>query len=482
MTKSRISLPVIPYSVPLFQDLQEFYALLLSYQEIFSKAKNSHIVSFSYSIPPVDPLIIIKALAFAHRLHFFWENPDSKLSIAGVGHTRSIKITSVTRFVRRQEFIQNCLDRTVKLGDTNNPVSGPHFCCNFTFFSDSFPNRSPFPAGTIFLPRLEVIRKNNFCLLIVNLLINKARGNLKTLNKQIENFVFKIDWKNYNLLRQRTKIKPHFDLTTQADKSQQFKSSVAAALKSIEQEKFTKIVIARTLDIVSPQPFDLVGSLDNLRSYNRDCYTFSVSNGNGTNFIGASPERLITIADHQLVTDTLAGSAPRGKTIAEDRKIAKVLLNSEKELREHEAVRDYIIQCLLKLGLKPRRSPLQLLKLSNIQHLWTPISAEMPTNIDPLDIVAQLHPTPAVAGVPTAIALQAIKHYETFDRSLYAAPLGWIDYFGNSEFIVGIRSASISGDRARLYAGNGIVAGSHPDKELAEVQLKLQCLLKALVT
>ncbi|MGF1486264.1 MAG: isochorismate synthase MenF [Prochloraceae cyanobacterium] len=482
MTKSRVSLPVIPYSVSLFQDLLELDDLLLNCQKEFTTAKKSQIVSFSYPIPAIDPLIIIKTLAKADRLHFFWEKPDNLLSIAAVGHTRSIKLTAADRFVRGQEFIQNCLDRTVKFGDSDLPISGPLFCCNFTFFSDYHSDRSSFPPGTIFLPRLQVIRKNDFCLLIVNLLTNEDRENLKNLNKKIRDKIYKIDWKNYKILRQTTKIKHNEDRSNFSDEAQQFKSRVSKALEAIEREKFTKIVIARTLDIVSPQTFNLVGSLDNLRSYNPDCYTFSVSNGKGTNFIGASPERLISIADRQLITDTLAGSAPRGKTIAEDRNIADRLLNSEKELREHEAVRDYIIQSLLKLGLEPARSTLQLLKLSNIQHLWTPISAKIPTNIDPLDIVAQLHPTPAVAGVPTAIALQAIKNYETFDRSLYAAPIGWIDYSGNSEFIVGIRSASISGDTARLYAGNGIVAGSHPDKELAEVQLKLQSLLKALVS
>ena len=99
----------------------------------------------------------------------------------------------------------------------------------------------------------------------------------------------------------------------------------------------------------------------------------------------------------------------------------------------------------------------------------------------PLEIVAKLHPTPAVAGVARDIAMKEIRRYESFERGLYAAPLGWVDYQGNSEFIVGIRSALIDGSSARLYAGAGIVEGSDPDKELAEIQLKLQALLKALV-
>ncbi len=196
--------------------------------------------------------------------------------------------------------------------------------------------------------------------------------------------------------------------------------------------------------------------------------------------MGASPERLLSIHNQKLVTDVLAGSAPRGKITSEDISFANRLLRSEKERREHQAVSDFITQQLYQLGLQPLQSPLQLLQLSNIQHLWMQIQASVPSDLHPLDIVAQLHPTPAVAGVPTEIACEQIRRYETFNRTLYAAPVGWVDYQGNGEFIVGIRSAMISGNRARLYAGAGIVAGSDPNKELAEVELKLRSLLSDL--
>ena len=218
-----------------------------------------------------------------------------------------------------------------------------------------------------------------------------------------------------------------------------------------------------------------------MRSRHPDCYIFSTSNGAGKNFIGASPERLVSIQNQQLVTDALAGSAPRGQNTTEDVKLANLLLKSRKEKREHQAVSEFLLQRLQEMGLKPYQLPLQLLQFSNIQHLWTPIYAHLPADIHPLEIVAQLHPTPAVAGVPSAIACDKIRQYEQFDRSLYAAPLGWIDNRGNCEFIVGIRSALIEGNRARLYAGAGIVSGSNPDKEFVEIQLKLQSLLKALV-
>ena len=202
--------------------------------------------------------------------------------------------------------------------------------------------------------------------------------------------------------------------------------------------------------------------------------------------MGASPERLLSITDtaggKKLTTDALAGSAARGLTVKADQSIAQQLLNNPKEIYEHQVVVDFIVEQLIQLGLTPEfsASP-QLLRLANIQHLHTPIQALLPRDLKPLNVVKILHPTPAVAGLPRSIASKLLQATESFDRELYASPIGWIDANGNSEFIVGIRSALIDGRQARLFAGAGIVAQSAPDRELAEVRLKLQALLGALV-
>ncbi len=114
-------------------------------------------------------------------------------------------------------------------------------------------------------------------------------------------------------------------------------------------------------------------------------------------------------------------------------------------------VLEFILERLRFLGLVPCAKPLRLMQLSKIQHLWTPIQADLPPDLHILQILEQLHPTPAVAGVPRDMALKNIRQYEPEERCLYAAPLGWVDRGGNGEFIVGIRSALIEGDRARLY-------------------------------
>jgi menaquinone-specific isochorismate synthase len=438
------------------------------------------IISFSLKIAPVDPLSILAAIARSDRTHFYWENPAKQEAILGYGIAKSLVLESGDRFIKAQKFIQECLDRTARIGDLNISGSGPYLFCSFSFFENLQSNSSPFAPATVILPSYQIVRKKQDCTLVINLEIDSDLE-LQDLLKKIQKKLKVLSWlcdrsTDFNSIQERQNKK-----RTNFQTLYKFKESVASALKSINADRFQKIVLANALDVVSNSAFDIVKSLNNLRQNHPDCYTFSYCNGKGQNFIGASPERLMSVRDGQLITDALAGSAPRGKNQSEDNNIAKKLLNSKKEKREHQAVTEFILQRLIQLGLKPQRSPQKLLKLSNIQHLWTPIYAQLPARIHPLEIVAQLHPTPAVAGTPTEIACEQIRQYETFDRALYAAPMGWIDYRGDGEFIVGIRSALIEGNQARLYAGAGIVAGSDPDKEMAEIQLKFQALLKALV-
>ena len=483
MTQSKISMPVIFQANDLIQNNREVHLKFDKQEQTqFLVTDKTKIISFSQKIPLVDPLAFLQQFAQPNSLHFYWENPGKQEAIAACGVTKKLTTESSDRFTIAQDFIQACLKQTIRKGDTNLNGSGPHLFCSFTFFPECNKSYSPFPAATIFLPRFQVVKKNKSCVFIVNLPVN-TNEKVQNIVEEIQLKINTVDWSNQEKINIDTSLKNNFQnsSTSSRENSDYFKSVVTSALNSIAVDKFSKIVIAHTTDVNSPVPFHLIESLHNLRQRHPDCYIFSTSNGQGQNFIGASPERLISIQNKQLVTDALAGSAPRGKTTAEDVQLANLLLKSRKEKREHQAVSDFLLKRLRQLNLKPQQLPLQLLQLSNIQHLWTPIYAHLPNDIDPLEIVAHLHPTPAVAGVPTEIACERIRCYEKFDRSLYAAPLGWVNHQGNCEFIVGIRSALIDGDRARLYAGAGIVSGSNPDKEFAEIQLKLQSLLKALV-
>lgn len=486
---------VTPYRPDCFQNHKELYQLLKAGKQLSIEKKCPQIISISQATSLLDPLAVLQELAKPTQLQFYLEKPNKHQAIAAIDATEFIKIEGNNRFIQAQQFIKNCLNNCLIQGDLELPFSGMHFFCSFTFFDETLANNSPFPAATIFLPRWQVSRSKNSSVLVFNLKI-EAHSNLEVILENLVSQLKLINYQEHPLINNSENLRNRVIKVSKNTK--QFQDSVTSAINSIQANQFRKIVLASTIDFVSPSPFNVINSLDNLRKCYPGCNIFSTSNGKGKNFIGASPERLISIRNSSLETDALAGSAPRGQTTTEDAKLAYQLMSSEKERCEHQFVLNFITECLSDLGLTPQMLPMpQLLKLPNIQHLWTPIYTPLPSNLNPLEIVAKLHPTPAVAGVPTKVAQKQIRNYETFDRSLYAAPLGWIDYRGNSEFIVGIRSALIDTEatckhqrrndklpydnyHARLYAGAGIVAGSDPNKELAEIQLKLQALSKAL--
>lgn len=466
--------------LPFLQDRKQIYQFLDFCHKRSTAENQIKIASIALKLDAVDPLVVLHQLSQPKQLHFYFESRDHKRSIAAIGTAVSLAAKGKQRFFQAKAFIQKTLDQLLASHPFELPWLTPRFFCSFTFFENQFEPDSPFPPATLFLPRWQIIRWQEHHTAIVNLQIDSG-SNLKQLTEQIWQEFQSLQQAQYDLFQLPQGISKLMNQWEVVD-TNSFKPAVVAALKSIQKNRFHKLVAAHAIDVISQFAFQWGRSLHNLRQLHPDCTVFSIGNGAGQSFIGASPERLLSIQNHRLLTDALAGSAPRGRSVSEDTSFAQRLHSSDKERHEHQVVVDFITQRLVHLGLTPQFTATPgLLKLSNIQHLHTPIQSLLPGTLHPLDIVAELHPTPAVAGLPRDIACEQIRQHEGFERSLYAAPLGWIDPQGNAEFIVGIRSAMIDGYRARLYAGAGIVAGSNPDRELAEVRLKLQALLRALV-
>ncbi|MBD0303900.1 MAG: chorismate-binding protein, partial [Tolypothrix sp. T3-bin4] len=391
---------VTSFCANLFQDHKQLYQIL-SVGKQQSIAKDCpQIVSISQEMQRLEPLAVLQAIAKPNQLQFYWENRKKQEAIAAIDAAVSLQVEGRDRFSKAQQFIQHCLKNTISNGILNLPFSGSHFFCSFTFFENNLTVDTPFPSATVFLPRWQVSLQNDTCVLVANVEIN-SKVNLNLLVESLCTEFKTINWSEHRLTHlDETKLAQL--IKQNSNNTEWFKQAVSFALKSIQTNQFSKIVLANAIDVLSPQPFNLINSLKNLRKRHPDCYIFSTSNGKGQNFMGASPERLISVHNKQLVTDALAGSAPRGKTRGEDAVFAHQLLISAKERREHQFVLDFITKRLAQLGLAPQLLPTpQLLQLSNIQHLWTPIQALVPVDVHPLDIVAKLHPTPAVAGVPT---------------------------------------------------------------------------------
>jgi len=234
-----------------------------------------------------------------------------------------------------------------------------------------------------------------------------------------------------------------------------------------------KVVAARALRHEAPPgaSFWVGATFDALRRAHPEATVFAVVH-EGQAMVGATPERLASLRGRALSTHALAGTAPRGVDAHQDRALGEALLGSAKDRHEHQIVVDAIAAALSEVGQDVRCGPISVRRLSGLQHLETPLTAQMgPEGF--LGAVGHLHPTPAVGGAPRAAALAWLRQTEPLDRGWYGGPIGWLED-DRAECVVAIRSALLHRRQAWTFAGAGIVAESDPVAEWAETTLKLQ--------
>jgi len=240
--------------------------------------------------------------------------------------------------------------------------------------------------------------------------------------------------------------------------------------------RLRKVVLARDLFATAEHPIDVRVLLRRLAARYPGCYTFACDG-----LVGATPELLISRDSWEVSSLVLAGTVPRGATPAQDSDLARLLLGSAKENEEHEyaaaSLRDTLSPLCAAMYVTPRP---ELIRLPNVQHLGTRVRGTLAAVKSALTLVAAVHPTAAVGGTPTGAAVEAIRELESMDRERYAGPVGWIDADGNGEWGIALRCAQLTGRRARLFAGCGIVAGSDPAAELAETESKFRPMRMAL--
>jgi menaquinone-specific isochorismate synthase len=249
---------------------------------------------------------------------------------------------------------------------------------------------------------------------------------------------------------------------------------IVAALREIHAGRLGKVVLARELVVEADRPFVRPAVLHRLARA-AGCFLYAQDN-----FVGASPELLVRRVGPVAVSVPLAGTMARAATPEEEAERVRVLEESAKDAAEHQFVVDAIVEGLGRVG-EVTSSPREVLKFNTVAHLATRIEARLSGEPpSALDLVALLHPTPAVGGTPTAAAMALQSRLEGFDRGRYAGPVGWVDAAGDGEWAVALRGAELDGARARLRAGVGVVAGSDPDAEWAEAEAKFGAMLDAL--
>jgi len=256
-----------------------------------------------------------------------------------------------------------------------------------------------------------------------------------------------------------------------------FRELVARAVARIRSGELRKVVLARDLVGHLPEGGDLRRVLVDLALGYPDTWTFAIDG-----HLGSSPETLVRVARGKTTARVLAGSIARGADADADHAAALRLATSTKDLDEHRYAVQSVLDALAphaRSGLAASEIPFAL-KLPNLWHLATNIEGTLSDGSSALDLAAALHPTAAVAGTPTAKALEVIRELEPLDRGRYGGPVGWVDADGDGKWAVSLRSAEVTPDGdIRAYAGGGILAASDPDVELAETKLKFRPIVEA---
>lgn len=269
--------------------------------------------------------------------------------------------------------------------------------------------------------------------------------------------------------------------------------AVEEALALIDAGALRKVVLARTLLAEGREPFDAGTLVSRLRPGAPDRYVFAMPLEEGPPpgaaapdtriLMGASPELLVSRFGRTVHSNPLAGSIPRGASGEEDEEAAaRRLMASRKDREEHALVVESVVAALepfcdvLDVPREPR-----VVATPSVLHLSTPLRGVLREPAPSASkLAAAMHPTPAVCGTPAPLARKAIRDLEPVERGYYSGLVGWEDADGNGEWAISLRCAELQGNRLRLYAGAGIVAGSEPVSEVAETQAKFQTLLGAL--
>ncbi|CAH0286568.1 Salicylate biosynthesis isochorismate synthase [Peribacillus simplex] len=408
---------------------------------------------------------------------FFWEDPAKEITITGLGNVKKLKAASNAERYREVEKSWIKLQNTaVKTGVTDLEATGPLLFGGFSFDyeNDSTLLWNQFGDNLFYIPAfmLSIVGKQAY--LTTNLLCSPDDSEklfIDMINER-EAFLFESLDSNglgANSLVMQREVEP-----------EEWKRTVAEAVQEIKTTDLDKIVLARELRLVFERSIDSGKVLEQLIAEQPLSYIFSLEAG-GDCFVGATPERLIKKQGNEVFSTCLAGSMGRGKDEQEDVRLGEELLHDQKNLQEHQYVVSMIsnaFDSVCEKVMVPAEP--KLMKNRHIQHLYTPVRGLSKEGVTIFEFVENLHPTPAMGGLPKDKAVVRIREMEGLERGFYAGPLGWVDTYGNGEFAVGIRSALIQNNEASLFAGCGVVEDSTPESEFRETGIKFNPMLSAL--
>ena len=456
----------------------------------------SVLVSSTDRLPAGEPIDLFERGRRTGDVCFYWERRDQEIALAGIGAAHALTLEGEDRFERADFAWRELLDGAIlDDGSMGLPACGPALVGGFSFdpLKPQTSLWSDFPAGFLVLPRylLTVVGDDRW--LTVNRVLNpesdpdaetkQAREDLlqvdAALQKSDQCFSDRDDF--CALSGRRVPAEGATSLPEDLRPARSWKALVGEATEVIRQGQVEKIVLARAVRVRDGDRLLPANALRRLRSEAATgCTLFALARGESC-FLGATPESLVRLHDRTVEVSCLAGTIGRGSTEEEDAQLGARLIASSKDRAEHAVVVRTLQRQLAAFcdELEVPASP-ALMKLRNVQHLYTPLSGRLSSGDGVLALVERLHPTPAIAGFPREAAMAFIREREELDRGWYAGPIGWVNRHGEGEFAVAIRSALLQGHLATLFAGCGIMADSDPESEYRESCLKLQAMLSIL--
>jgi len=426
----------------------------------------------------LDPSAIVAASRGAEDAWFCFEQPDRAGSVvAALGAVKRIEAAGTDRFATVGRRWQECVADAVSVGDDGPPGSGLASVGGFAFAPEggAAPGWHGFAPASLIVPEVSLVRRAERTWLTVNAAVAP--------DDTAEDVVGRVEGRLGSLrIAALPLLDPaptgRFEVSSPLAPAH-FEAAVSRAVERIRAGELAKIVLAREVEVRAPAPHDPAAVLGVLRDAYPSSFVFAVGRGPAT-FMGATPELLVRREGQRATTVALAGSTRRSADPAVDDHLGEALLRSDKDREENAIVARRIARALRPYAVWVAAAPEPVVvRVANIQHLACPIRAQLASPLTAVDLVAALHPTPAVGAEPTG-ALSLIPALEGMDRGWYAGPVGWTDAHGDGEFCVALRSALLRDRVASCYAGCGIVADSDPAAELAESELKLGVMLPAL--
>ncbi|MDA1764288.1 isochorismate synthase [Bacillus cereus] len=438
------------------------------------QVKEDILLSYTFEIPNVKIQNVYSSADKYEGKRFFWSSSD--LQLIGIDHLLRLSLKD-----NDYEYIIQEMNSLKKITITNSSVigTGP-IAFSALSFDPSYENRSIWsdePVATCVVPKYLFTFKDSKTWVTINLIVNEETEykDVSYCQNDLNELIFMSE-------KDKNQLFKHENLEFEEIGAEEWIRNVANVIDIIQKGELEKIVMARSLKLENEEGFSSSTIIQNLLKNNPSDYIFALENEKSC-FLGATPERLIKKENNVILSACLAGSAFQENNEIENEQIKSQLLNDSKNLEEHAYVVEMIKNSLLLFtdSLEIPESP-SILTTKALFHLYTPVKGFVEPETNLLQIVKQLHPTPALNGTPTELSKQYIKKYENLDRGFYGGPIGWFDFDNNGEFVVAIRSGYITKKRCYLFAGCGIVDKSIPSHEYLETKTKFKPMLKAITS